>query len=1183
MKKCCTLSSQLNGDATLVRPEECYAVNLYPRPSLGYVSCYFPGYRCSKKKRNVNTLVLIRFIWFLVLMILVFCGKVFSQNQVYNTPGISTFTVPAGITSITVEAWGGGGGGKNAAAAAQAGGGGGAYSKSTLVVTPGSIITFTVGTGGAAGVTGGFSSFGATPEVKALGGASGTGNTGAVGGAAASGIGTVRFSGGNGGNGGTGAVGNRGGGGGGGSATSVAAGGNGGNFTGDNGGIGGTGQGTGGAGGNSSIVPTNGSPGQAPGAGGGGNGKSGSVSGSGAPGQVIVSYACPAYSLTSTSAQSPVCAGTTSTITLANSVATNLPAGNYIVTYNLSAPNASVNNTAVMNVVTAGTGTFTTSALPNFGVTTLTITNLASGSCTNAISLNNTAAIIVNQAATVNAGINQTICSGVIVTLAGSLGGSATSATWSAPSGTFSNANSLSSTYTPGITNGAVTLTLTTNDPDGAGPCAAAVSTIVITVNQAATVNAGSPQTLCAGGTLTLAGSIGGAATSSVWSAPSGTFSNPNSLSSTYTPSITSGTVLLTLTTNDPDGGGPCIPATSTVLITVDQPATANAGPPQNACSGNQITLAGSIGGSATSATWSAPSGSFSNPGSLTSTYTPTVSSGTVILTLTTNDPDGAGPCTAAVSTVVITVIASPMATANASSSLVCTGEPFDLFSSSDMGYIPPTLLYQDFNAGTNNWTTSDNNNGGTVSASRWTLRPDNYTTDGINIHSNDLTQFYLSDSRSQGGGTNKTETFLTSPAMNTVGYGSLQLDFFHYYRFANASNESAKVEVSTNGTTWTTVVTYTNTQGASNAFANPVISLNSYIGSPTFYIRFHYYSNARARYWAIDNVTISGVPAVVPIVNWTSVPAGFTSNVANPANITQTVTTTYIVTYTNSLTGCSGTASVTVVKLDDTEPPVFHNVPPNIDISCQMCIQAFVNADFENNSTIPCWAYVANGGVPGWQSTTGTIEIQKSGCVDGVISYSGNFHAELNSDMVGDLYQSFCTVPTTTVQVSFAHHKRMKPTRGTDDIMGVWSGPNLSSLTQIGTFTATETSGWQVHTISLDIPVGQTTTIFLFRAIQGAGPNPPLNTYGNLIDNIQAVTLFSPTQIPYATDNCPNVCYQPCRTKNNRCLCRELSIDTNMDCNGRIRKSINCHSNCNHWRFYPACYRKRNSGRYNI
>src|SRR5688500_5359573 len=148
----------------------------------------------------------------------------------------------------------------------------------------------------------------------------------------------------------------------------------------------------------------------------------------------------------------------------------------------------------------------------------------------------------------------------------------------------------------PSISSGTVTLTLITNDPDGAGPCTAATSSVVLIVYQAPTANAGAVQTVCAGGTITLAGTIGGSATSSTWTAPSGTFSNPNSLTSTYTPSIASGTVTLTLTTNDPDGAGPCNAATSTVVITVNVPATVNAGGPNTVCQSatpTAITLTG--------------------------------------------------------------------------------------------------------------------------------------------------------------------------------------------------------------------------------------------------------------------------------------------------------------------------------------------------------------------------------------------------------------------------------------------------------------------------------------------------------------------------------------------------------------------------------------------------------------
>ncbi len=107
------------------------------------------------------------------------------------------------------------------------------------------------------------------------------------------------------------------------------------------------------------------------------------------------------------------------------------------------------------------------------------------------------------------------------------------------------------------------------NAQSGAG-CWGPQGSAVVTINPAATANAGLPQSICAGTTIALSGSIGGSASTSTWSAPSGSFSNASSLTSNYTPSIGCGVVTLTLTTNDPDGAGPCSAATSTVNITVN-------------------------------------------------------------------------------------------------------------------------------------------------------------------------------------------------------------------------------------------------------------------------------------------------------------------------------------------------------------------------------------------------------------------------------------------------------------------------------------------------------------------------------------------------------------------------------------------------------------------------------------
>src|SRR5690606_35230067 len=100
----------------------------------------------------------------------------------------------------------------------------------------------------------------------------------------------------------------------------------------------------------------------------------------------------------------------------------------------------------------------------------------------------------INEAATVDASRARTVCEGSDVSLSGSQGGSTSSVTWSTNGdGTFDDANLLAATYTPGttdITNNTVTLTLTSNDPDGAGPCTQVQDQVVITINEAATVEA---------------------------------------------------------------------------------------------------------------------------------------------------------------------------------------------------------------------------------------------------------------------------------------------------------------------------------------------------------------------------------------------------------------------------------------------------------------------------------------------------------------------------------------------------------------------------------------------------------------------------------------------------------------------------------------------------------------------
>lgn len=248
-------------------------------------------YCLFSKTKNYGTLI------FLMLLAAFFSTEINAQTVTTITAsGTSSFTVPAGVTTIIVKAWGagGGGGGSSSSSKSGGGGGGGAYTIQTFTgLTPGTVYTNSIivgagGTGGAAGANsgtdGGNTTVTFTSTVTANGGKLGTGGAGSsVGSGGAGGIaGTFA--------GGAGSIGGNGGAGGGGSAGTAIIG-NAGSI-GSTAAVAVTGGGPGGAGGSPlGLTPTSG-----PGGGGGGGDKtvgSGGTNGSGGngfDGQVILEY-----------------------------------------------------------------------------------------------------------------------------------------------------------------------------------------------------------------------------------------------------------------------------------------------------------------------------------------------------------------------------------------------------------------------------------------------------------------------------------------------------------------------------------------------------------------------------------------------------------------------------------------------------------------------------------------------------------------------------------------------------------------------------------------------------------------------------------------------------------------------------------------------------------------------------
>ena len=310
-----------------------------------------------------NILLDIKFIKRAILIaafILLPACAAFAQSPfISSTPGTANWTVPYGVTSITVETWGAGGaGGGSTGTGAGGGGGGGGYNTTTISgLTYGTIFSYTVGAG-SAGTTGTGTAGGSTSFNS---GTIATGGNGGVGGGAA----TY----GAGGTGGTAT--SSGGGGGGGSAGNGSNGGNGAVTTGGTAGT--AGSGTAGAAGGAGSTNSNGTGGTIPGSGGGGGKGSGKLGGAGANGQIKITYTqtCTAPPSQPTS----LILTSAATTSIAGSFTAASYTDGYLVvrTTSSSSPGSPVNGTTYSAGGAMGTGTVVSAgATTSFTASTLT-------------------------------------------------------------------------------------------------------------------------------------------------------------------------------------------------------------------------------------------------------------------------------------------------------------------------------------------------------------------------------------------------------------------------------------------------------------------------------------------------------------------------------------------------------------------------------------------------------------------------------------------------------------------------------------------------------------------------------------------------------------------------------------------------------------------------------------------
>ncbi len=161
-------------------------------------------------------------------------------------------------------------------------------------------------------------------------------------------------------------------------------------------------------------------------------------------------------------------------------------------------------------------------------------------------------------------------------------------------------------------------------------------------------------------------------------------------------------------------------------------------------------------------------------------------------------------------------------------------------------------LFSDDFSGGASLWTIT--NNGGNVD---WQVAPitrpgtTQYTlpaTAGGNVLTADIDQFGVS------GQTLLSTAQVTAP-INAAMYQTVELEFDNDFRMLVASDESY-VEVSTDGTTWTSVWTKI---GVSVRNTHEVVNISSQVALSNFYLRFRSVQPGWHWWWVVDNVVVKG------------------------------------------------------------------------------------------------------------------------------------------------------------------------------------------------------------------------------------------------------------------------------------------------------------------------------------
>ncbi|MFD2720326.1 gliding motility-associated C-terminal domain-containing protein [Hymenobacter monticola] len=545
--------------------------------------------------------------------------------------------------------------------------------------------------------------------------------------------------------------------------------------------------------------------------------------------------------------------------------------------------------------------TSTTVTVTPTATTTYTVTG-TDGTC----NISNTVTVTVTPPPTANAGADRTICPGVASTPLGGTPIAGATYAWSPATGLSSTTVANPTVTLPNTTNAPIvqiyTLTVTV------GSNCSSVGTVRVTVNPAATANAGPALSTCSGVASASIGTTALTGYTYSWSPATGLSSATAAQPTVTLPNTTGAPITQTYTVTATDATG--CSATSSVVVTVNPAAVATPGPAISFCSG---TTSAPLGGSATPVagttySWS-PTTGLSNPNILNPTATGTNTTGAPITTTYTLTATTANGCVAT-GTVVVTI--NPAAVADAG------------LAKSTCPNVPVTIGSGTAVAGTTYaWSPTT----GLSSAS--VLTP---TVTLPNLTGGDITQTYTLTATTAQGCTATSTVVVTIVPAAVANAGGPALAF--------CSGESrilgGGVALTGNTYTWSPstglnntsgphpTVTLTNTTGApiTTTYTLTVTTPNGCIATSTIAVTVNPAAVAQA---GVAKSTCSNVPVAIgtgtavagTTYAWTPTTGLSSASVLNPtvtlpnltgANITQTYTLT-----ATTANGCTATSTVVV------------------------------------------------------------------------------------------------------------------------------------------------------------------------------------------------------------------------------------------------------------------------------